>query len=1639
MSTPTLSPTAASNVPHAQHPAADRQPPAPVADDVNRDNASRLRGGKLRTLLRMDRKREPVNVEGTLNEGVRRMFNTVGDRSSGRAAGAESAQDDRASTRTEIESMFRGINPQLVEELLDWREQSDIPIYGNAPRYAQARLLARALATATGGDAERAKAVIGNWNRQSKLEPWRFSETTQADDLATHCLLAKTPLGWDILTALPQSRYVSLADTDDERRHMSTALQACAHLFENLPFDEEAFARPRNLDEARELAENIVAQGMPAPDDDQPRPDANPAFRFKSNVIAARALIGSLSTAPSPKQREAIVLFLGGKREREIDNASMMRHRVNQLFGESNEKRGLFRRMPTADQRTMDMLAKRSLGELAKELADQLQAPRILVNGCLVPDPDFAPEPTTERMRAELHRAALETAVQRVDHRSRSSSIDLKDDLKDLRHTVARRLGIRERDLKKNPAWRAASEECKQLNLDTVRAWMREAEIDPEHHDIGRHLQTLEDMRNGTASRADGIRELVDTLRPGSSLAFTSHGAKGPNVTLWSTIAPEVLKHKWGHPTVTPLPTYSNIKGRGAALILSGDEGPDGAYVDIDVGTFDRKAWTFLAGVVSQIHSETPAHMTDNFWWQVFEIGPHRSTENSEGLKIRIKADTFDEAKRLACKVVEEISDTKSEKGRNGWERLVETACDRDDISVHYQTREDKDKVRVMQTMTVLGQNTMAGPAVPPNKWVGWGVNNWWNAFAAQLSRTKGTTTSRIRGANDESRISTRREQHLTLGGLTYPLPSLTAPHSVWGMSLSGGHGAWWLPAKRFTTGLESGQARLCLPPPGSGGTPYREWAMTELEYIEWQTELFGASSPTPPEHLRNHILPDRPDGARGRRMVIVRQFATKKAAGELNATFDDIETMSSDPSARPTMQRKFDEASARLQHPSTWGEFQVSFEYTNQQQRVTGLPPLGYQNQGFITDTEHDREHVLGRKGGRNTVIGTRVPEKAVPDAENRRILARNEPTRFAPAAPDFKRSPIQELIGEMTASAREEWLPRDPVVLNSHMDNFGHLFHLLQMRDEIYPEDSDIRKRLHEYLGTSDGMAVVDCTPKRHPFEIMKDFEIERDLYIIRKGRSPSERDTFDDDFWKDFDVASFFEANFNPPYRPLSENPPAPQDTLMDHIKVYRTANRLDMSHAQLYSAMIELLGIANVPSNRFILEFGWDELLAGLGLMFGETDNPEERAENLAAVVRIIRHKQHLIDVLGYDPNANGTHFSGRPQPLTLAVIAEAYANEQGNDDMLVEIYPQLMAEIFTSLRGAGDLLPGQIFNGIAMLPDGGFQLAPYDYAGYKGPRPESYKEDRHKAKLQLKKNQINPLFTMMHQRMSAATGVDFSKAQENEKDGRPELPYLASLQQNAHFLRTLAVAKRAAIAAAKRDPEVAELLKETEAQGEEEMAILARCDAGRMVNLLAQLETEWTKATQQTFFEPRKDIEVRRGPDGTLPPTPLTIGAYYRLREAELHPTLTAEIANALWAGIVPPEAMEGTVQKLIQLITPEGIMASELIHSNEQWDGKKFWAMHTYKAVVGLLNAGYPDLARQVAVAYCENAYKVFCQYRKTAEKYGPNGTFGAGGEYDPEFNMTMTNEFLAFLGGLFPECAEILQRRVPETMDLAA
>ncbi len=102
-----------------------------------------------------------------------------------------------------------------------------------------------------------------------------------------------------------------------------------------------------------------------------------------------------------------------------------------------------------------------------------------------------------------------------------------------------------------------------------------------------------------------------------------------------------------------------------------------------------------------------------------------------------------------------------------------------------------------------------------------------------------------------------------------------------------------------------------------------------------------------------------------------------------------------------------------------------------------------------------------------------------------------------------------------------------------------------------------------------------------------------------------------------------------------------------------------------------------------------------------------------------------------------------------------------------------------------------------------------------------------------------------------------------------------------------------------------------------------------------------------------------------------------------------------------------------------------GVVSTTKEHrSGQQWDYPNGWAPLQWVTVVGLLNYGYDDLAREIAQRFVAHARSVFGRTGKMMEKYDvcDLDREGGGGEYPNQDGFAWTNAivkaFIEFLNG---------------------
>ncbi|TAM48914.1 MAG: hypothetical protein EPN57_27275 [Paraburkholderia sp.] len=1439
-------------------------------------------------------------------------------------------------TRRTIESSFPGLDDtdpehaHLTSTLLGMQAAT-------GQRYSNGVMLAFVLATATHQDPARAAAAIRNWHH-----PEQADATTQADIFEAHCALAETPLGWKVLETMAPSPWVKLADADEQRLRMTTALTAAGHLLT----DPAANGRVANLEEASELARQALDSGSP---------------ESERIAVAARALLAVQSDDPTPDQLEAAFLF----RSADVTDASTLssvRKTVRGILGRGGQPASWIARafkgepFPVNDQRLMDALTQQAMSGISKHARSRL--------------PTGGERPDT--LRADVIAdaalvAKLTVMSERIDRKGFRAPMKVGRLAEGkIAKATAELLNIDKKTLENLPVWQdIAADIAEPLDIDSLHAMARARGLE-EDPAVGNPIKALTRLNEGWASRAEGFGSLLDGMQPGSEIEFSSNGVRGRNVTGGASFVADALSYIPLVPSVTPLPTIAKLRGRESAVSLSTNEGPDGAYVDITVRSVDRTTRTKVMGLVAQ-WNVVPKLVGGSV---MVEIGGHAEDAKGEAVTIRITGDkdeTFEQVKQRASKAVDALA-------QGSWEGLTKKAWLDPNISVIPRSTAENSKAR-FAFLTGLASITI--PRHPTHGWAG---------LAPLMGVSHGNKAARQRGGADITSLEEDVGRSRAVFGASQNLPWVplgTHQTSAGPISGSAGLGSYFHQLWKDGGFKLSRNVTLSI---DDSGRVYRQVTMDPGTYEKWRTNQAGSDVLAPPLAPDLALPPELPL-ARGGRRVQVLQYAKPEEQRKLADLLDFAKTIvqaGGDPGTAGAAMR---DAMAR---ESFWGDYDITEHRTIEAHRGGGPAAYVYFLHAMRGLKMRSSEPV-GAPVGPNRLNGTTPAEQVTPREQRGRLLKRNEPSRFAPAAPGFKMSPMQEQLRSLFSRYPKAWRV-EPKLVPTHMDTYGDLAKLVQLRTDIHGAHSATGQRLREFFDGDDSMSFMTCVPNRDPAEIMRDFnKIKADYWFKKTGQLGGENVKIDEldldslEVWSDLDLTDFLKANFVrqvPPGEPWKYEP-YPAVPLGAHVERMREENVTDMRSPAMGASTRPLPHQPQpVPSRRYwFARYGWDGIPTVKGLL---------AARRFDRARICLDNDAYEIEQDGEVHNGNESQYSGRVQPMSFTLNAGDYATALGDDRHLVPYLPAMMIEYRNRQRGVGDITAGQVFNGVAMTPEGDIVLRNRDYAG--GARPEGYVEDVRAARKALQAG-IDPEFVYAHYRQSAASGIDMSVAHDNPVDGRPELPFMGSLQENAHLAKAEEVIVRALRAAGHHDT----------------------------AEQVQQVHDQRIQGLRRAF--------ISTSPDGRV-----NVGAYLRLRENELHPLDTAEIANLLWAGIATeaetPEAVEEISAVLERLATPGGLGSTAADWSHEQWDTRKrIWAMHNLKAVEGLERIGQHDKAKSLAIAFTEGAWATYVLTGHTFEKNGYDGTPGGGGEYKVEADMTMTNETLAYFASLYPECQAILDR----------
>src|SRR5215831_6002556 len=279
-----------------------------------------------------------------------------------------------------------------------------------------------------------------------------------------------------------------------------------------------------------------------------------------------------------------------------------------------------------------------------------------------------------------------------------------------------------------------------------------------------------------------------------------------------------------------------------------------------------------------------------------------------------------------------------------------------------------------------------------------------------------------------------------------------------------------------------------------------------------------------------------------------------------------------------------------------------------------------------------------------------------------------------------------------------------------------YGELFTDVQMR-HVFP----------------DSKTFADCTPKRDPKQIVKD-------YLAMKN-NPNGKIKLDE----------FVMGNFDLPKAPQLNYVTKEKDVVM-HIKNLWNVLRRDADSAVNGSSLLPLPNPYIVPGGRFGEIYYWDSYFTMLGLKeSGRADMIENMVKNFA----------YLIDTYGHIPNGNRSYYISRSQPPFFSLMVELLATIKG-DQIYATYLSEMEREYKFWMEGADKLKPGEAHRRVVKLNDGTILNRYWDDAAT--PRPEGFKEDV--AVAERSGRDKEEMYRNL--RAGAESGIDFSNRWFDDK-------------------------------------------------------------------------------------------------------------------------------------------------------------------------------------------------------------------------------------------------------------------------------
>jgi alpha,alpha-trehalase len=487
-------------------------------------------------------------------------------------------------------------------------------------------------------------------------------------------------------------------------------------------------------------------------------------------------------------------------------------------------------------------------------------------------------------------------------------------------------------------------------------------------------------------------------------------------------------------------------------------------------------------------------------------------------------------------------------------------------------------------------------------------------------------------------------------------------------------------------------------------------------------------------------------------------------------------------------------------------------------------------------------------------------------------------------------------------------------------------------------------------------DNKTFVDCTPKRSPKDIVKD-------YLALKN-NPRVK----------FSLKLFVEENFIIPgsitgaYQTSDTN-------IVSHINnLWKVLQRKPDKPVE-GSTLLSLPHPYIVPGGRFREIYYWDSYFTMLGLKeSGEMEMIENMIKNFA----------YMIQQYGHIPNGNRNYYLTRSQPPFFSSMVELLASIKG-ESVYKTFLPALEKEYAYWMEGSAKLKPGQSFKRVVKMKDGTVLNRYWDDAIT--PRQESYYQDVEtfwKLAERWEQTDSNPplselskkkgrelLYTNL--RAAAASGWDFSSRWF--KDG-----------ENLYSIQTTSIIP----------VDLHSLLFHLEKTLEKAYRVAGKEKQRKQLSVLSmKRETALPKffSKEIDFYT---DINFVTGKHtNTITAASLFPLSFFIYGHPDGQSTRGAKAATFIRKHLLRDGGIVTTPKK-----------------SSQQWDAPNGWAPLQWIAVRGLYQSGEKELATDIAKRWMLLNEKTFTETGKLMEKYNVEDITkpAGGGEYDGQDGFGWTN-----------------------------